>query len=309
MNNHLGIAFSVENITYAHFLEDGHGLILNHLGIVDYPFSYEESVFFTPQNAQSLVDVIQKEINALGIQRPKISITIESNLPQMKRVLLPKTLTQEMLTKHVEWDLQQGIFESLDYYMYLITENCIEFNSLKDILVIAIKKNVIEFYKNVMRACGFKLGNMGIHHLATELCFRNSYQEERAGLKIIFKISTNRIETIYLWEGNYYSSNYEKIELKHQDRKFEDVIMDRVSSAIKSGENLFEEIEKKPILIDKLYVYGNGISEELTARITKNVSKPVEKFDPLRNIKVMDGMKWNGQVTQFVECIGIPLDL
>jgi Tfp pilus assembly PilM family ATPase len=153
------------------------------------------------------------------------------------------------------------------------------------------------------------LDNLGIHHLAAELCFRNGYQEENSGLKVIFKISTNRIETIYLWEGNYYLSKYEKIELKQPNRKFEDIMIDRVSSAIKSGENLFEEIEKKSIAVEKIYIYGDGASQELITLITKNVSKPVEKFDPFRNLKLMDGIKWNGQASQFVECIGIPLDL
>jgi Tfp pilus assembly PilM family ATPase len=309
MNNHLGFAFSVEHITYAHFLQTGQGLILNRLGMIKYPFSYEESTYFTLQNVRSLSGVIQQEIISLGIQDPHISISIEANLPKMKRVLIPKKLDKETVTNHVEWDLQQGMFESLDYYMYLMTENSIVFGPLQDILVIAIKKKVLEFYKKIIRACGYKLDNLGIHHLAAELCFRNGYQEENSGLKVIFKISTNRIETIYLWEGNYYLSKYEKIELKQPNRKFEDIMIDRVSSAIKSGENLFEEIEKKSIAVEKIYIYGDGASQELITLITKNVSKPVEKFDPFRNLKLMDGIKWNGQASQFVECIGIPLDL
>ena len=85
--------------------------------------------------------------------------------------------------------------------------------------------------------------------------------------------------------------------------------MDRVATAIKSGENLFEEIGKMPITISKIYIYGNGISDELFTQIKKNVSNPVEKFNPFRNLKIMDAIKLDGQSTQFVECIGIPLDL
>jgi hypothetical protein len=309
MNNHLGLAFSVEHITYAHFLESGQDLILNHLGTISYPFSYEESDFFTSHNIHSLSNVIQAEIKTLDITNPQISISIEANLPKMKRVLMPLKMGKEDETNHVKWDLQQSLFEPLDYYMYLITENSIEINNLKDTLVIAIKKKILEFYKKLTRTCGYKLENLGIHHLATELCFRNGYQEENSGLKVIFKISTNRVETIYLWEGNFYLSNYIRIELKQSHRNFEDIIIDRVADAIKSGENLFEEMEKRPIIINKIFIYGDGISEELIKRITKNVSKPVEQLDPFRNLKVMDAIKWDGQASQFVECIGIPLDL
>ena len=180
MNNHLGLAFSVEHITYAHFLQSGHDLLLNHLGTISYPFSYEESVYFTGKNIQPLSNIIQKEINALGIINPQVSISIEANLPRMKRVLMPKNMDKEAITTHVEWDLQQSLFEPLDYYVYLITENSIESNNLSDTLVIAIKKKIIEFYKKLVRTCGYKLENLGIHHLAAELCFRNSYKEENS---------------------------------------------------------------------------------------------------------------------------------
>ena len=54
MSSHLGLAFSVENISYAHFIRDYQKIILDNIGIISYPFDYDEREFFKEENVTRL---------------------------------------------------------------------------------------------------------------------------------------------------------------------------------------------------------------------------------------------------------------
>ena len=95
MNSHLGVAFSVENISYAQFIRDHQELVLNHIGVMPYPFRYDEREFFKEKNLPKLADSFNEELKKLQIEPHSISISIESNLAKLKRVTLPPNLDEK----------------------------------------------------------------------------------------------------------------------------------------------------------------------------------------------------------------------
>ena len=312
MNNYVGLSFSAENIYYANFLKNEKKFTLDHVGIIGYPFPYNERNFFNDNNIVSLATLIINEFHSIQIDNTTVSISIESNLTKPKRVLIPTGLSMEEEKEQIKWDLQQSILDSIDEYTYLVTSNTILSNIYKNILVIAIKKNIIDFYRRLVGYAKITLENLSINQLSAEICLHNILSELN-GLNILFKITKNLIETTYIWNGNYYSSCYDRLWGKIKKRNFEDLIIEKITSKIKYIEIFFEEIEHKPVTINKIFLYGNGIDDPLINMITKNVSIGVELLDPTRNIAISPKMQENLQtiknITNYVECIGVVLDL
>jgi Tfp pilus assembly PilM family ATPase len=313
MNNHIGLSFTVENILFAHFLKNDRTIDLDRLGTIEYPFLYDEREFFREDRTVLLADLIKQSLEKLKIEQPSISISIETNLAILKRILLPSNLTAKELQDHVTWDLSESLASPISDYVYHITSNYFHHHDLQDNLVITLPKSVISFFSQVSKLTRYKLQNLSLNQLAAELVLRSILIDKTNGLFILFKIAGNRLETTYLWNGSYLYSNYEKIILPVQTAPFFQSIMEKIKSNIKYIENLFEQWGMELTVVDKIFVYGTGINPELIEMIQKNCSVPVFRLNPMQNITFTDRIRQNmpgrDDALKYVECVGVVLDI
>jgi Tfp pilus assembly PilM family ATPase len=313
MNNHIGLSFTVENILYAHFIKNERTFDLDQLGTINYPFAYDEREFFREDRILLLAELIRHSFEKLKITDPTISISIETNLAILKRVLLPENLEAKELQDHIAWDLSESLSGPITNYVYHITSNYFHHHNLQDTLVITLPKKVIGFFSQISRLTRFSLKNLSLNQLAAELILQSILINKIDGLFVLFKIAGNRLETTYLWNGSYLYSNYEKIIPEARSSPFTQIIIEKIKSNIKYIETLFEQWGMELTVVDKLFVYGSGISAELIELIQKNCSVPVFRLNPLQNItfteKIRQNMPSRYDVLKYVECIGVVLDL
>jgi len=313
MNNHIGLSFTVENILYAHFIKNEHTFNLDQLGTINYPFSYDEREFFREDRILLLAELIRHSFEKLKIEQPAISISIETNLAILKRVLLPENLETKELQDHIAWDLSESLSGPINNYVYHVTTNYFHHHNLQDTLVITLPRQVINFFSQVSRLTRFSLKNLSLNQLAAELILQSILINKAEGLYVLFKVAANRLETTYIWNGSYLYSNYEKIITAGKPDAFAQSIIEKIKSNIKYIESLFEQWGMELTVVDKLFVYGSGINAELIELIQKNCSVPVFRLNPLQNItfteKIRQNMPGRYDVLKYVECIGVVLDI
>ncbi len=313
MNNHIGLSFTVENILYAHFIKNERTFNLDQLGTIDYPFLYDEREFFREDRILLLAELIRHSFEKLQIEQPTISISIETNLAILKRVLLPENLQSKELQDHIAWDLSESLAAPINNYVYHVTSNYFHHHNLQDTLVITLPKRVINFFSQISKLTRFSLKNLSLNQLAAELILQSILINKIEGLFVLFKIANNRLETTYLWNGSYLYSNYEKIIPAVRSGSFAQVVVEKIKFNIKYIETLFEQWGMELTVVDKIFVYGTSINAELIDMIQKNCSVPVFRLNPLQNItfteKIRQNMPSRYDVLKFVECIGVVLDV
>jgi len=309
MNNHIGLCFTAENILFAHFLKNEGTCNLDQLGIINYPFLYDEREFFREDRILLLAELIKQSLEKLNIEQPAISVSIETNLAVLKRVLIPANLGGKELQDHITWDLSESLASPISDYVYHITTNYFHHHDLQDTLVITLPKKVVHFFSQVSKLTRYQLQNLSLNQLTAELVLRSILLNKTDGLFVLFKIASNRLETTYLWNGNYLYSNYEKI----LSAPFHQAIIEKIKSNIKYIENLFEQWGMELTVVDKIFVYGANVNPNLITLIQKNCSVPVFRLNPLQNItfteKIRHNMPSRDDVLKYVECIGVILDV
>lgn len=311
MNNHIGLAFSTENISFAHFIQR-EKLELDHLGTIEYPFNYQEDIFFKNENIATLAHLLRSSFDTLQIELLNVSISIESNLAKLHRILLPNNIDVDQENDHINWELSESLSLPLEDYVYLRTDNQLEYKAEKDILIVAIQKKVINFYKELVNFGKLKLSNLSIHQLAAELAYQKSFSQQLDGIALLVKIGNNHIESTFLFNGNYYSSNYKRIYSVSTTLSFEQSVVDTIKSELKNFENLIEIHGKEPNMVNKIFVYGQVINQELIDVISNNLSIPVVRLNPLQNVILSENFKQNlpdEDSSKYVECIGITFDV
>jgi len=312
MHAHLGLAFCVESIKYTRFLKNDQTLILDHLGSVSYPFVYNESEFFTDEKISLLVNLINAEILSGHDDFKDLSVSIESNLATMKRIALPDNLDKKEEDDHIAWDLAQSLIEPLDQYVYFKTVNSFERDNYTDYLTIAIRKKIIDAIKKMGDKLGLNLIDVSINQLVSEIVLRNYLKDQTDGLIAIFKISASRLESTFFWNGNFYSSQYERLQTAGNTELVENDFLTKIKSKVKQMENLFEQMTQKQLKIERIFLYGDTIEEKFINSIKKNMSLVVFRLNPFQNIekseKLLIALPSPEESTRYVESIGVVLD-
>ena len=312
MHAHLGLAFCVESIKYTRFLKNDQTLILDHLGSVSYPFAYNEAEFFTDEKISLLINLIKSKILVSQDDFKDLSVSIESNLATMKRIALPNDLDKREEEEQIGWDLAQSLIEPLDQYVYFKTINGFENDNYVDYLTIAIRKTIINAFKKMSNSLGLNLIDISINQLVAEISLRNNLKDQTDGLIAIFKISTSRLESTFLWNGNFYNSNYERLLTDTDSDVMRNDLLTKIKSKVKQMENLFEQILQKQTKIEQIFLYGDKIEEKIINSVKENISVDVTRLDPLQNIekseKLMIALPSMEESTKYVESIGVVLD-
>ncbi len=312
MHAHLGLAFCVESINYTRFLKNDQALILDHLGSVSYPFAYNESELFKDENIALLANLIKSKILAGQTDFTDLSVSMESNLATLKRIPIPDNLDRQEESEQITWDLAQSLIEPLDQYVYYKTTNSFENDNYTDYLTIAIRKSIINAIKSMSDSLGLNLIDVSINQLVAEIALRNSLKDQVDGLIVIFKIAASRLESTFLWNGNYYTSHYDRIPLDSISGSTDNDMLTKIKSKVKQMENLLEQITQKQIKVERIFLYGDNIEEKFIQSLQENISVAVFRLNPIQNVekseKFQIAVPSLEESTRYVESIGVVLD-
>ena len=271
MENHTGLAFTSDAIALSNFQVKSGTRVLTNLEKIAYPFQYEENIFFLEDNIVRLANLLLNRFESLHLEPSKISISLESNLSLIKKIEIPSGLDEKEEAKHIEWDLTNSLISSIEEYLYLKTTNFYDKNTHKEVMVIALRKNIIDFFKSFVDFAKIKLNNISTNNLAAELCFQNSITNSKDNINLLFRINSDRIESLCLLENKLYVSDYEKIKTV-STRSKEEILLEKITNYIKKTENYFEQFYNSTQKINNVYLYGMDIKENFVSLLSKNIS-------------------------------------
>jgi len=311
MENHIGLAFTSDAITLSNFQINNGSRVLTNLDKIVYPFQYEENIFFLEENIVRLANLLLNHYESLHLEPSTISISIESNLSLVKRIEIPMGLSEKEEAKHIQWDLNNSLISPIEEYVYLKTNNFYDRNTYKEALVITLRKDVIDFFKNFIDIAKIKLNNLSTNSLATELCFQNALQDNTDDINILFRINSDRLESLCLLDKKLYMSDYEKIK-PVSSRSKEEILLEKITNYKKKTENYFEQLFNSTQQINNIYLYGMDIKESFISLLSKNISTNISTLNPLNNINIAEKLNKpeieDSEISGFVESIGITLD-
>lgn len=312
MSPHIGLAFCVDKIYYAGFIPSDRSLALDRLGTLSYPFRYDEPELFSEESLSSLVNLIKSNLVTEQDYGANLSISIESNLASLKRISLPDGFSDSEEKEHIIWDLSQSLLDPIEEYVFYKTENVFETYNRKDFLTIAIKKDIVAFFKKLSTETGLTLVDVSINQLVAEIVLQNFLQDQADGLVLLFKVGSNKLESTYLWNGCFYSYHYERLVDSSQSEEYTDILLKNIRLKIKQMENLLEQYKQKEVKVSRVFVYGDNIDDALLSFIQKNLNVVPMRLNPLQNIdkseRITTALPSLEEATKYVETIGVVLD-
>jgi hypothetical protein len=156
------------------------------------------------------------------------------------------------------------------------------------------------------------LFDISINQLVAEMTLRNLLSDRVQGLIALFKITPMRLESTFLWNGNFYTSNYERIPEFFRFGDTFDFIFTKIKAKSKQMENLFEQLTQTQVSVNQIFLYGENIEDKLIQFIQQNMTANILRLNPLQNIRQSENFQNRSpaldDMTNYVESIGVVLD-
>ena len=310
MDHHIGFAFSIEQISFAVF--ERPDMVLSGLGSTAYPFDYAEERFLQQEARISLTSVLKNILVDKEVNAKSVAFSIESNLATLKRITYPENLEESGVTDHITWHLAESLNQPVNSYTVVRSGNISEREGLKEELVITIKRDLVRFFREIARDLEIPLKSLTVHHLAAEFALNSAFAEKPEKLLLLLKITPSRVESCFFLDGRYYNSHFSRLPAGNTAQEFESNLINQLKQEIGYIENLLMSGDQKLQLpVNRILAYGPALDASLLSTIQKNMSIPVERFNPLNNIAVADALKQSvtaETASHYVECVGVSLD-
>jgi len=314
MNNHIGLAFSSESISFAQFIKPdaASSLLLDRVGVITYPFEYEAHLFYRDENIKNLGNLLFKTFPDLKSNNSTISVSVESNLATLKQIIYPTDFNDKEIDLQISWEIRESMPQPIEHYVYMPTLNLVEEKEVKKQLVIVIPRKIVSFISHLTDYLKISLNNLSLHPLSVEVAVQKNLKSRLSDLLGLVRLKKDHIETIVLQNGNFLYSFYDII-LKSDKLEYESLILERIKARINSIENLFQQYKFEQSTLEKIYLYGNPVADSLLDKIKKNISIEVDRFNPMENLTKSEEFKEPDlkmvPYTNLVECIGVALDI
>jgi type IV pilus assembly protein PilM len=294
------------------------------------PLPPEAIVDGSIMDSLTVVEGIKGLISGLKIRTKNVATSISGHAIIIKRISLP-VMSKEELEESINWEAEQ-------YIPFDINDVNIDFQILgesedphhMDVLLVAVKKDVITDYTTIMSEAGLSPLILDIDSLALGNMFEINYPDEVKNLVALVNIGAS-IMNINIMKnaiplftrdisigGNQFTEeiqkhfyiSYEeaekmKIGIKEDNEKKDEIdrIIGKVSNsiAVEVQKSLdFYAASSPEKSITKIYLSGGGAKlKEIDEVIRERVGIDVERINPFKNINYID----KGFESEYIENI------
>lgn len=201
----------------------------------------------------------------------------------VKKILLDPSIAKEEMREFIKAEYGQILTESYDNYLIYFDDQIRESNGLKEILTIALKKDIFNFFKKIAEEAHFQLSQMSINCFTVDNLFKKFFPDQ-IGQSLLVNFTERGYEIIICDNKNFlnflyrpYSKSLQSIEQLDNEEILSifDSVLDEIQSPKKINNPLYS--------ISQIFVYGNYLKRQWLEILDSQFSIPVQMLNPMNN--------------------------
>ena len=310
----LGLDIGSSSIKMCELAEGKNGYQLVNFGIE--PLPHETIVDSTIMNATSVVNAIRKLMGDNNVKAPRdVGTSVSGHSVIIRKITLP-LMTEEEIEGNIQWEAEQYIPFDINEvnidYQRLETEG--EDLESQDVLLVAVKKEMVNDYVTVVTEAGLNPVIMDVDAFSCQNMYEMNYELERGKVITLVNIGASVINinivrngsSVFTRDmsigGNHYTEELQKqlgvsfdeaeqikigkAETSQDIQPLLDSISGSIALEIQRSLDFFTATSSFGH-ISKVYVSGGAAKTAGLVKIIENqVGMPVEIINPFNNIEV-----------------------
>jgi Tfp pilus assembly PilM family ATPase len=275
----LGVSFSSNKIFYTELVMDTGVPVVDYVDSAEIDFNFDEDLSNYKSSQKTITNVsgdLQKYFDKRRIAYKNVSLTIGTS--QSFILTLPIDLSEgkHSINSKIYWELSNYFPDNYNDFV-VNTYRLSKFmpsGSTNEYLIIAVRKNVLEFVKRVFRLCNIDLTLVDIDHFAAEHSLRKSYPEEiESGNLLLIGLKKGRIDYGVISNKKYSYYTYSRY---YSEPEFNLSLVRKVNSLM--GERLSK------LNIHDIVLYGDTLLEDTLDTLKKIPGIKAVMMNPFEGI-------------------------
>jgi type IV pilus assembly protein PilM len=313
--NVIGLDIGSSSIKVAELNETNRGYRLVNCAMA--PIPPEAIVDGSLMDSVVIVDTIRDLIKSFKIKTKEVATSISGHSVIVKKISLP-VITEDELAESIQWEAERYIpFDASDVNIdFQILGGNEENDELMDVVLVAVKKDIINDYLSVLLEAGLNPVIIDIDAFALENMYQANYPTRMGEVVALVDIGAN-VTNINIMKDNisaftrdvfkggsfiteeiqkHLHVDYEEAEALKLGRKIDDSKQKAIESILKTAADDFASEIAQSIdyfqktsnhNLDRLFISG-GCSkiEGLSKIIEAQVGATVDVVDPFANIEI-----------------------
>ena len=300
MKDIFGISLADTEFQLVHVFADDNLKTLQSLKNYSYLPNTAFDNALNPENLTHISDIISNYKTNNHISEFGINFSIPVNFAKTKRVAVPLDAGQQVLHEQIEWELNNYLGSGKSDYKIIKTDNEVIFDNYKEVLMIAIRKDLIENINILTQKLGAELNLLSLNIFSVENYLKANELAVESENQLVFKVGRYHLDTYLYIGGDYYFSFTDSIhnfstENEEEVKKILMLTKDRHKKCL----NLIDQMPFKTEPELKAFIYGNGLNNKIYKLISDNFSDNIAKMpaDQISDTPETD--------SAFIETLGI----
>ena len=270
MNRILSLSFSDQFVHLVHGIVEQSSIEVVSSEKIIFPGGSDIYNIFSDENIDYLAGLVKKEKSAKFIND---NITIKISLPfqysYLKRIAVPVLNDSTEMFSQVRWEFENYLPEKPDNYKVIKTDIIFEYAEYKEIVFIAILKDIIKQLVKLAEKNGDVLGELVLDVFCIERYLRINTLLDFSAIQVVLCVDRYRL-TIHIYiGGKYYTTFVDPINPEAQNFSFEDKILEISKDRINQIQNLISQAGFNRGDSQQFFLYNTVMKDALLQRFNQ----------------------------------------
>jgi len=259
------------------------GKILSQLGEITTDINFESVEFSTYLRDSTFTAKFTELISTLlkrnHIKAKEAAVALNSAQAFITQLPVDSHLSRSELYEHLHWELSNYYPDESSDSFTIATHFVKRLNGAREILLVAVRREIINFLKTVFSQCDLHLRIIDIDHFAAEHALRDNYLDIATMDVALFGLKAHHLDVSVISKSKFLFYRHCRLENITEAHYF----ITREIATIQE--------KLSAVALDNIFLYGNEVNNELCVSLSQMLNLPVEQMNPFRSLAVSGALK------------------
>ncbi len=258
-------------------------------GLARIPFAFE--AIEDRSSIQLFAEDLNKAYETSGFSSTQASLSIDSEKVLIKKIPVDASFSGEELMDQIRWEVSQFMINPLDHFIIAhqeLTANG-ESGGEKNVVVVVIRKAVVDFLKEVFAATDLHLRAVDVDVFAAQRVLLHTYEFSEGGKVALVDLRKRNLQFSVMQKDFYL---VQEIAYPEPEGQGEEVDPDEHIARIISKELrriiLDNKLGKSVEDMQDVFVYGDGVNDRTIEILSKSHNVSFRRINPFEKMPLME---------------------
>jgi len=253
-------------------------------GRVRQAFTFD--VFEDKNMPRRFAEDIMRLCEAHKIEVKNAAFSLDSRMVMVKRLAIDRELKLDDLREHVEWEVRQFVISPVDEYVVDFEQlHTDENGDLNSILVVVVRKKVVQFLKKLFKHTDLKLKVVDVDVFSAQRALQVNYDSNSSDKICLIDVEGKKIHFSILKGRNFFLTH--EVSTSENGAAEDGLSLTRLISKELRRIILDHQLGKGVEDLNEVYLYGEAVDDSVLEGLQNAYDVHIDCANPFRRIKLL----------------------